>query len=105
MGVVLIVCTWWLHPLHPYLSIYCIPPGVRSLLENVPRISEEFEVVSKIGEGTFSSVYLGRLKGCGGGGSEMKFALKHLVPTSASLRIENELKCLQSMGLAPARCN
>lgn len=60
----------------------------------MPRVKEEFEVLSKIGEGTFSSVYLAGLKGR----VEVQFALKHLVPTSASSRIENELKCLQSMG-------
>lgn len=68
--------------------------GVQYLLENVPCVKEEFEVLSKIGEGTFSSVYLAGLKGR----VEVQFALKHLVPTSASSRIENELKCLHSMG-------
>ena len=68
--------------------------GVQCLLENVPQVKEEFEIITKIGEGTFSSVYLAGLRGR----SEMQFALKHLVPTSASSRIENELKCLQSMG-------
>ena len=68
--------------------------GVQCLLNNIPIIQQEFDLVSKIGEGTFSSVYLASLKGR----PEEKFALKHLVPTSASSRIENELKCLQSMG-------
>lgn len=44
--------------------------------------------------GTFSSVYLASLKDC----PEEKFALKHLVPTSSSSRIENELRCLKMMG-------
>ena len=41
--------------------------------------------------GTFSSVYLAHIKGF----SEQHYALKHLVPTSSPLRIENEIKCLQ----------
>ena len=68
--------------------------GVRYLLDNIPRVEEEFDVVSKIGEGTFSSVFLGRLKGR----ADLQFALKHLVPTSSSSRVESELRCLQSMG-------
>ena len=57
-------------------------------------MDKEFEVLLKIGEGTFSSVFLGRLRDR----PELQFALKHLVPTSSTSRIENELKCLQSMG-------
>lgn len=64
------------------------------LLENIPEIKQEFDIISKIGEGTFSSVFLASLKEH----PEEKFALKHLVPTSSSVRIENELKCLQMMG-------
>ena len=41
--------------------------------------------------GTFSSVYLAHIKGF----SKQHYALKHLVPTSSPLRIENEIKCLQ----------
>eukprot|EP00731_Ephydatia_muelleri_P023763 Em0016g34a len=61
------------------------------LLDSVPHIAENFEVVEKIGEGTFSSVYLAHIKGF----SKQHYALKHLVPTSSPLRIENEIKCLQ----------
>ena len=46
--------------------------------------------------GTFSSVFLARLKCDRGEGT--RFALKHIVPTSAPCRIENELRCLQVMG-------
>ena len=79
------------------LTSHCVrelPDGIQCLLENVPQVKEEFQIVSKIGEGTFSSVYLAGLKGR----IDMQFALKHLVPTSAASRIENELKFLQSMG-------
>lgn len=80
--------------LFPCFHVYKTPDGVQYLLENVPCVKKEFEILSKIGEGTFSSVYLAELRGCVG----VQFALKHLVPTSASSRIENELKCLHSMG-------
>ena len=44
--------------------------------------------------GTFSSVYLAKVKGT----ASSKIALKHLIPTSSTTRIENEIKCLKSMG-------
>ena len=47
--------------------------------------------------GTFSSVYLAKLKGSTTPIS--KVALKHLIPTSSVTRIENEIKCLKIMGL------
>ncbi|CAH2311513.1 cell division cycle 7-related kinase isoform X3 [Pelobates cultripes] len=52
--------------------------------------------MQKIGEGTFSSVYLAtaRLKS----GEDMKFALKHLIPTSHPTRIAAELECLTVAG-------
>jgi hypothetical protein len=68
--------------------------GMQALLEAVPPVSEHFHVSSKIGEGTFSSVYLAHLKE----NPDVQFALKHIVPTSAPCRIENELRCLQTFG-------
>ena len=47
-----------------------------------------------ISSGTFSSVYLAHLKE----NPDIQFALKHIVPTSAPCRIENELRCLQTFG-------
>ena len=44
--------------------------------------------------GTFSSVYMASVKGV----PEERFAIKHLIPTSASFRIKNELKFLQMLG-------
>ena len=44
--------------------------------------------------GTFSSVYMASVKGV----PEERFAIKHLIPTSVSFRIENELKFLQMLG-------
>lgn len=57
-------------------------------------ISEHFNIIEKIGSGTFSSVYLASLK------SDTKrfVALKHVLPTSHPSRTENELQCLKTIG-------
>ncbi|XP_052758813.1 cell division cycle 7-related protein kinase-like [Galleria mellonella] len=70
------------------------------LLHKLPRLDEIFEVHRKIGEGTFSSVYLGSLRQHAELPSSEKrwFAIKHLVPTVHPARIEHELRCLQDMG-------
>lgn len=47
------------------------------------------------GVGTFSSVYLVALKT----DSNTQFAIKYLVPTSINTRVENEIYCLDKMGL------
>ena len=44
--------------------------------------------------GTFSSVYLA----CAKDHPSSKVALKHLIPTSSATRIENEIRCLKTMG-------
>ncbi|XP_069088446.1 cell division cycle 7-related protein kinase isoform X2 [Pleurodeles waltl] len=66
------------------------------LYEAVPQLKNVFQILDKIGEGTFSSVYLGtaQLKS----GQEEKFALKHLIPTSHPVRIAAELQCLTEAG-------
>ena len=48
--------------------------------------------------GTFSSVYLARLKNYPS--CTEKFALKHIIPISHPSRIERELQCLQEIGWA-----
>ncbi|RVE48430.1 hypothetical protein evm_006866 [Chilo suppressalis] len=70
------------------------------LLQKLPKLDKIFEVHKKIGEGTFSSVYLGSLRQHSKLSiSEKKwFAIKHLVPTAHPARIEHELRCLQDMG-------
>ncbi|XP_018415797.1 PREDICTED: cell division cycle 7-related protein kinase [Nanorana parkeri] len=69
---------------------------IEKLYAAVPQIRNVFYVMGKIGEGTFSSVYLAiaRLKS----GEDMKFALKHLIPTSHPTRIAAELQCLTVAG-------
>ncbi|XP_075038496.1 cell division cycle 7-related protein kinase isoform X2 [Mixophyes fleayi] len=69
---------------------------IENLIAAVPQIGNVFYIMGKIGEGTFSSVYLAvaRLKS----GEDSKFALKHLIPTSHPSRIAAELQCLTVAG-------
>uniref|UniRef100_UPI00398E8205 cell division cycle 7-related protein kinase isoform X2 n=1 Tax=Pristiophorus japonicus TaxID=55135 RepID=UPI00398E8205 len=73
-----------------------IKMDIDRLYEVVPQLSKHFFIEDKIGEGTFSSVYLAtaQLK------SRIveKFALKHLIPTSHPVRIAAELQCLTVAG-------
>ncbi|XP_051555308.1 cell division cycle 7-related protein kinase-like [Myxocyprinus asiaticus] len=65
---------------------------IEYLYEVVPQLSRIFRVIDKIGEGTFSSVYLAEAQMTDG--SRKMFALKHLIPTSHPMRIAAELQCL-----------
>ncbi|XP_042321584.1 cell division cycle 7-related protein kinase [Sceloporus undulatus] len=65
---------------------------IEKLYEAVPQLINVFKVKGKIGEGTFSSVYLATAHRRGG--QEEKVALKHLIPTSHPVRIAAELQCL-----------
>ncbi|KAM9324769.1 cell division cycle 7-related protein kinase [Gastrophryne carolinensis] len=69
---------------------------IENLYAAVPQIRNVFYVMGKIGEGTFSSVFLAiaRLRS----GEDMKFALKHLIPTSHPTRVAAELQCLTVCG-------
>ncbi|CAH0600917.1 unnamed protein product [Chrysodeixis includens] len=73
---------------------------IKELLHKLPRLDKIFEVHRKIGEGTFSSVYLGSLRQHSNLPESEKrwFAIKHLVPTAHPARIEHELRCLQDIG-------
>ncbi|XP_017350953.1 cell division cycle 7-related protein kinase isoform X1 [Ictalurus punctatus] len=69
---------------------------IEYLYEVVPQLSRVFQITDKIGEGTFSSVYLGEAQTSDG--TREKFALKHLIPTSHPVRIAAELQCLTVAG-------
>ncbi|XP_074543846.1 cell division cycle 7-related protein kinase isoform X1 [Halichoeres trimaculatus] len=69
---------------------------IESLYRSVPQLAKVFHIIDKIGEGTFSSVYLGEAQ-MRDGRREM-FALKHLIPTSHPTRIAAELQCLTVAG-------
>ncbi|XP_035993786.1 cell division cycle 7-related protein kinase isoform X3 [Fundulus heteroclitus] len=69
---------------------------IEILYKAVPQLAKVFRITDKIGEGTFSSVYLGVAQ-MRDGRTEM-FALKHLIPTSHPTRIAAELQCLTVAG-------
>ncbi|KAK3088312.1 hypothetical protein FSP39_017350 [Pinctada imbricata] len=69
---------------------------IECLYEFVPQVEEHFIVINKIGEGTFSSVFMAKLKNHPD--VEQLFALKHIIPTSHPTRTEGELRCLQQIG-------
>ncbi|XP_073347573.1 cell division cycle 7-related protein kinase isoform X1 [Pagrus major] len=69
---------------------------IEFLYKVVPQLAKVFRIIDKIGEGTFSSVYLGEAQ-MRDGRREM-FALKHLIPTSHPTRIAAELQCLTVAG-------
>lgn len=70
------------------------------LLSSLPAINKYFKVHGKIGEGTFSSVFLATPKHVPPESllPEPHFAVKHLIPTTHPSRAERELKCLQDIG-------
>lgn len=66
----------------------------------IPDVGNIFNIHRRIGEGTFSNVFLASLK-CHETMPEAKrrlFAVKHLIPTSHPSRVERELKCLLEIG-------
>ncbi|XP_074506862.1 cell division cycle 7-related protein kinase isoform X1 [Sebastes fasciatus] len=69
---------------------------IELLYKAVPQLAKVFRITAKIGEGTFSSVYLGEAQMRDGG--RERFALKHLIPTSHPTRIAAELQCLTVAG-------
>ncbi|XP_023270512.1 cell division cycle 7-related protein kinase [Seriola lalandi dorsalis] len=69
---------------------------IEFLYKAVPQLAKVFRIIDKIGEGTFSSVYLGEAQMRDG--SREMFALKHLIPTSHPTRIAAELQCLTVAG-------
>ncbi|XP_068995639.1 cell division cycle 7-related protein kinase [Embiotoca jacksoni] len=69
---------------------------IEFLYKAVPQLAKVFHIIDKIGEGTFSSVYLGEAQMRDG--RRERFALKHLVPTSHPTRIAAELQCLTVAG-------
>lgn len=67
---------------------------MEKLLARLPKLGEEYELDRKVGEGTFSSVYLGRSRL----DPKLRVAIKHLIPTCHPARIARELKCMHHLG-------
>ncbi|OTF83113.1 cell division cycle 7-related protein kinase-like protein, partial [Euroglyphus maynei] len=76
---------------------------VKIMMNNVPQITKYFNIVDRIGEGTFSKVYKAKLKF----GIEMddnnnnngeEYALKYIIPIVKPSRIAKELRFLRDLG-------
>ncbi|XP_003784212.1 cell division cycle 7-related protein kinase isoform X1 [Otolemur garnettii] len=80
----------------PNFKLSGIKKDIEKLYEAVPQLGNLFKIKDKIGEGTFSSVYLATAQLQVG--PEEKIALKHLIPTSHPIRIAAELQCLTVAG-------
>lgn len=67
----------------------------------IPEIEQKFEMVCKIGEGTFSKVYMAKLKNRSSGQESQEktqcFALKYLLPIVKPTRIAKEIRFLRDM--------
>ncbi|XP_043273302.1 cell division cycle 7-related protein kinase-like isoform X2 [Venturia canescens] len=68
---------------------------IASLVNSLPILNDLFDIHYKVGEGTFSSVFLATLKLPG---EKKKFAIKYLTATYPPSRLERELQCLQEIG-------
>ncbi|XP_016972920.1 cell division cycle 7-related protein kinase [Drosophila rhopaloa] len=74
--------------------------AINDLLVRIPDIGQLFDVHSRIGNGTFSTVLLGTLRRESHLPDSLrrKFAIKHHIPTSHPDRIMKELQCMTKMG-------
>ncbi|XP_017116189.1 cell division cycle 7-related protein kinase [Drosophila elegans] len=74
--------------------------AINDLLVRIPYIGQLFDVHSRIGNGTFSTVLLGTLRRESHLPDSLrrKFAIKHHIPTSHPDRIMKELQCMTKMG-------
>lgn len=79
----------------------CVCVGlVADLKSQIPDIDKHFKIHHRIGEGTFSTVFLTSLR-CHENVPPKRrrfFALKYLVPTSHPKRVAQELRCLKEIG-------
>lgn len=73
---------------------------VAELKSQIPDVDNIFVIHRRIGEGTFSTVFLTSLKYQEHVPAKNKrfFALKHLIPTSHPKRVAQELRCLKDIG-------
>lgn len=65
------------------------------LIKSLPVLNDHFQLHNKIGQGTFSNVYLATLRNSN---STQKYAVKHLIQACEQSRVQSELKCLQEIG-------
>ncbi|KNC30018.1 hypothetical protein FF38_03062 [Lucilia cuprina] len=74
--------------------------AINDLKTRIPEIENIFDIHSRIGNGTFSTVLLGTLKKQRDVPEHLKrkFAIKHHIPTSHPDRIMKELQCMAKIG-------
>uniref|UniRef100_T1PLQ7 non-specific serine/threonine protein kinase n=1 Tax=Musca domestica TaxID=7370 RepID=T1PLQ7_MUSDO len=74
--------------------------AINDLRTRIPEIENIFDIHSRIGNGTFSTVLLGTLKKEANlpENQRRKFAIKHHIPTSHPDRIMKELQCMAKIG-------
>ncbi|XP_065363497.1 cell division cycle 7-related protein kinase isoform X2 [Calliphora vicina] len=74
--------------------------AINDLKTRIPEIENIFDIHSRIGNGTFSTVLLGTLKRQRDvpDNQKRKFAIKHHIPTSHPDRIMKELQCMAKIG-------
>jgi serine/threonine protein kinase len=68
---------------------------ITTLLKRVPDVDKHFDIIDILGDGTFSYVFHGKPRNVA---VDTSFALKYIIPTSASWRITNEIKYLKRLG-------
>ena len=79
----------------PSDSIDDVEACISTFLKKVPEIAKSFDIIDVLGDGTFSYVFHGRPKNTS---VSTSYALKYIIPTSASWRITNEIKYLKRLG-------
>jgi hypothetical protein len=67
---------------------------IEELYHLFPKIKNEIKIVKKVGQGTFSFVYLAHLVD----DENERFALKYIIPTSSPSRTKQEIECLLKIG-------
>lgn len=77
---------------------YFVTELVAELKSQIPDVENIFKIHRRIGEGTFSTVFLTSLTAHEHLSTKRLFALKYLIPTSHPRRIAQELKCLREIG-------
>lgn len=82
------------------LTLNLYAEAITDLLVRIPDVGQLFDVHSRIGNGTFSTVLLATMRREANLPEALrrKFAIKHHIPTSHPDRIMKELQCMTKMG-------
>jgi cell division control protein 7 len=68
---------------------------IEELYHLFPEIKQNINIEKKVGQGTFSFVYLGHFHKR----PAERVALKYIIPTSSPNRTKQEIECLLNIGL------